>query len=83
VALATSQARIGVQPFTLSHNSDVLKLAWKDTNVVLFITTVHNSSETVIKPRRRPVSTSQASRETRKVLGPEIIKNLPIPVFIN
>jgi hypothetical protein len=47
------------------------------------MTTVHNGSESVIRPRRRPASTSQASRETRKIFGPEIIKNLPIPVFID
>jgi hypothetical protein len=67
----------------ISKDGDVLELAWKDAAVVLFMTTVHDGTETIIRPRRRPVSITAASRETAKVFGSEIIKNLSIPLAID
>jgi hypothetical protein len=34
---------------------DVLQFAWKDTQVVLFMTAVHEGHSTVVRPRERPI----------------------------
>ena len=68
----------------LSSNGEVLELAWKDANVVLFMTTVHNGLETLVnRERRRPAATSTGARQTVKIFGSSARKILPIPLFID
>ena len=37
------------------NNGEVLKLAWKDADIVLFITTVYNGKDFIIKMYCRPI----------------------------
>ena len=68
---------------SLSENGDVLEFAWKDQNVILFMTTVHNGTEMVLRMRRRPGKTATNARTSRVVFGDHAIKELLIPGFIN
>ena len=62
----------------------VLELAWKDQNVVLFMTTVSNGQKQVKRLRRRPAKTATNARTSRAVFGhDEARKELPIPEFID
>ena len=68
----------------VSKGNDVLQLAWKDQNVVLFVTTVHDGKESVIRSRKRPPKTASNSASSRRVFSPnEAVKDLPIPEFID
>lgn len=67
----------------LSPSKKVLHLAWKDAQVVLFMTTVHTGLKTVVRPRRRPATTASGAAQTRKIFSDEAVKKLPIPKFID
>ena len=47
------------------------------------MTTTYNLTDTVIRPRNRPSSTSTSASITRPVFGPSPRKDLPIPVVID
>ena len=68
----------------LSDDEQVLELAWKDQNVVLFMTTVDDATGTMRRARRKPAKTSTNARTSRAVFGEdEYIKDLDIPTFID
>ena len=67
----------------LSKDGKVIELAWKDQNVVLFITTVATGKESVLRERRRPAVTATNARTSRAIFGEEVRKDLWIPQFIN
>ena len=68
----------------LSENKRVLELAWKDQNVVLFMTTVSNGRKKVKRLRRRPAKTATNARTSRAMFGNnKARKELPIPEFID
>ena len=67
----------------LSENKRVLELAWKDQNVVLFMTTVSNGQKKVKRLRRRPAKTATNARTSRAMFGEEARKELAIPEFID
>ena len=60
-----------------------MELAWKDQNVVLFMTTVATGKESELVRRRRPTKTATNVRTSRAVFGDEVTKDLWIPQFIN
>ena len=68
---------------SLSSDGRVLELAWKDQNVVLFMTTVSDGTETVRRLRRRPAKTATNARTSRAEFGEMTTKELDIPVFID
>ena len=47
------------------------------------ITTAYNLTDTVIRTRKRPSSTSTSASITRSVFGNLLVKDLPIPTAIN
>jgi len=57
--------------------------AWRDSNVVLFATTVGNLGETVTRNRRRPGASRTGAAQTRKVFGNNVRLPLDIPSLIN
>lgn len=67
----------------LSKDRKVLEFAWKDQNVVLFMTTVHTGEEWVKSKRRRPPKTATNARTSRKVFGELAVKELLITEFID
>ena len=67
----------------LSENRKVLQFAWKDQQVVLFMSTVSNGRRTVKRNRKRPSKTSTNARTSRAVFGNEPVKELAIPEFID
>ena len=68
----------------LSDDKRVLELAWKDQNVVLFMTTVSNGQKKINRLRRRPAKTATNARTSRAMFGhDESRKELPIPEFID
>ena len=60
-----------------------MEFAWKDQNVVLFISTVSNSRRTVKRLRRRPAKTAINAYTSRAIFGEMTIKELNIPEFID
>ena len=67
----------------LSQDGQVMELAWKDQNVVLFMTTVATGHEKELVWRRRPAATATNTRTARAVFGDEVLKELWIPQFID
>ena len=67
----------------LSSDKKVMEFAWKDQNVVLFMSTVSNGQKTVKRLRRRPAKTATNARTSRAVFGEMTTKELDIPEFIN
>ena len=67
----------------LSKDGEVTELAWKDQNVVLFMTTVATGKESVLVERRRPAATAPNARTSRTIFGDEVTKDLWIPQFID
>ena len=57
--------------------------AWKDQNVMLFISIVFNNTKNVIESRRRPAITSINIRTSRVVFEEETVKELIILEFID
>ena len=60
-----------------------MEFAWKDQNVVLFMSTISNGRKTVKRLRRRPAKTATNARTSRAVFGEMTTKELNIPEFIN
>ena len=67
----------------LQSDAEVLQAAWKDQNVVLFMSTVSGGMETILRQRRRPPMTSTIARTSRQVFGDSPTKKLLIPRFID
>ena len=67
----------------VSEDKRVLEIAWKDQNVVLFMTTVSNGRKQVKRLRRRPAKTATNARTSRAIFDAEARKELPIPEFID
>ena len=67
----------------LSEDQRVLQLAWKDQNVVLFMSTVSNGRDTISRLRRRPTKTATNARTSRAPFGENNVKQLHIPEFID
>src|SRR5437870_2443891 len=58
-------------------------ILWQDNNRVLGITTAYNPTDSIIRARKRPSSTSTNASITRPVFGFSLVKDLPIPIAIN
>ena len=67
----------------VNDDGDILQVAWKDQNVVLFMTTVDKPGDTIIRKRRRPAKTATNSKTSWAVFGDSVEMDLPIPVFID
>ena len=62
----------------------MLELAWKDQNIVLFITTISSGRKKIKRLRRRPAKIAINARTSRAVFGyNKARKELPISEFIN
>ena len=62
----------------------MLELAWKDQNIVLFMTTISNSRKKINRLYRYPAKTAINARTSRAIFSPdEARKELPIPEFID
>ena len=68
---------------SLSEDDNVAKFAWKDQNVVLFMSTVSNPRKTVTRLRRRPAKTATNARTSRAIFKEISTKQLNIPAFID
>ena len=73
----------GTIRYDVSQTGLVGMFAWKDSNVVLFATTVGNLAETVTRNRRRPAPTRTGARQTRKLFGSKVRMELEIPKLID
>ena len=67
----------------LASDGEVLQAAWKDQNVVLFMSTVSTGMESILRNRRRPAKSATNSRTSREVFGDSPTKELLIPRFID
>lgn len=62
----------------------MLQFAWKDQNVVLFMSTVSEGTPEFIKKiRKRPPPTATNARTTHAIFGDQVLKELEIPEFID
>jgi len=64
----------------LSPDQKVLQLAWKDTQIVLFMTTLVDASTTVSRVRKRP---NKKDKWIKQAFGDQPFKRLKIPDFID
>ena len=62
---------------------DIIQFAWKDNNVVTFMSTVADPKASIVRRRRRPAATSTSAKTSWAVFGDETTKELPIPEFID
>ena len=60
-----------------------MQFAWKDQNVVLFMSTVSDGQEKIRRLRRRPAKTATNARTSRAMFGESATKELEIPAFID
>ena len=67
----------------ISEDGKVAQFAWKDQQVVLFMSTVHTGKQYIERMRRRPAKTSTNARTSRAPFGDLAVKKLPIPDFID
>ena len=67
----------------LISDGEVLQAAWKDQNVVLFMSTVSDGIEKILRQRRRPPKTATNARTSRQIFGDLSTKELLIPRFID
>lgn len=67
----------------LSEDGKVLEYAWKDQNVVLFMTTVSNGRRQVVRELSRSAKTATNARTSRAVFGSSAVKELSIPKLID
>ena len=67
----------------LSNDKEVMQFAWKDQNVVLFMTTLHTGHEQVYAGRRRPAKTSTNAKTSRAAFKDDAVKAMAIPEFID
>ena len=68
---------------SLSSDKKVMQYAWKDQNVLLFMSTVSDPRDTISRLRRRPAKTATNARTSRAIFGEESVKVLDIPAFID
>ncbi|KZL82402.1 hypothetical protein CI238_12699, partial [Colletotrichum incanum] len=68
-----------------TSDREVNQFSWKDNALMLFLTTVFKATaeEQVIRARRRPAGDTATKRAARQVFGPEVRKDLPVPIPIN
>lgn len=64
----------------LSPDRKVLQLAWKDTQIVLFMTTLADAQTTVSRRRKRP---NKKDKWIKQAFGDQPFKRLEIPDFID
>ncbi len=64
----------------LLSNEKVLQLAWKDTQIILFITTLIDASTTVSRLRKRP---NKKDKWIKQAFRDQLFKRLKIPDFID
>ena len=64
----------------LSSDQKVLQLAWKDTQIVLFMTTLVDAQTTVSRVRKRP---NKKDKWIKEAFGDQPFKRLKIPDFID
>ena len=64
----------------LSPDQKVLQLAWKDSQIVLFMTTVTDARTTISRVRKRP---NGGDKWTKAEFGDQAFKSLNIPEFID
>ena len=79
----TVQVLQGTEYAMVSKDNEVFQVAWKDQAMVLFMSTVMDSSKQVIRQRRRPTQTSTNARTSRMVFGDAVVKDLAIPNYID
>jgi hypothetical protein len=63
----------------LSPDQKVLQLAWKDAQIVLFMTTVVDARTTISRVRKRP---NGGDKWIKAEFGDQAFKSLNIPEFI-
>ena len=65
----------------ISHQyPEAIQFAWKDNNVVLFMSTIHTGSETIKRNRKRP---KNGDAITKRTWGEAFEKELEVPCFID
>ena len=73
----------GTQYCCLSQDKQSVQFGWQDARIVLFMSTVHNGKQWVIRRRRRPAKTSTNSKTTRKPFGNRVEKEMKIPKWVD
>ena len=68
----------------LSADTQSIQFAWKDQNVVLFMSTIYSGDEEIVRTRRKPGKAATNAVTSRRVFEPnEHTKQLAIPLFID
>ena len=78
-----NQLEWGTLQGALTDDGEVIVFAWKDSNVVIFMSTVHDGQSKISRKRRRPAATSTSAKTARARFGDCSVKVLNIPTFID
>ncbi|KAK7434448.1 AC transposable element-derived protein 4 [Colletotrichum acutatum] len=85
--IPTLDGEVGCQPAqprrTQLTRKQVNQFTWKDNALVLFLSTVFQDGQEVIRSRRRPAGDTAAKKAARQVFGPDVRKDLPVPRAID
>ncbi len=73
----------GTKYTAVSEDGEVFQVAWKDQAIVLFISTISDSTARIVRQRRRPAKTATNARTSRMVFSDTVVKDLPIPDYID
>ncbi|EKG08982.1 Pectate lyase catalytic [Macrophomina phaseolina MS6] len=73
------QIEWGTQYCCLSQDEQSMQFGWQDARIVLFMSTVHDGKQWVIRRRRRPTKTSTNSKITQKPFGDNVEQDMEIP----
>ena len=66
-----------------SENKTLAEIGWRDNNLVLFATTIGDSTAVVIRKRKKSNKSRTGAAKTREAFGDEITKDIEIPVLID
>ena len=73
----------GTSYWGLSLEKSVLQMAWKDSQVVLFASTIGDPSETIVRNRKRPRITPENRKAVQQGWGSLPIASHSIPLLID
>lgn len=73
----------GTSCWGLSRQKTVLEMVWKDSQVVLFASTVGDSSETIVRNRKRPQPIPENRKAVQQGWGNLPVAPQSIPLLVN
>lgn len=78
-----SSSKIPLHTICAIAEDNVLCFGWKDSNLVLTLSTVHSPSGVVPRARTRPAASSTNGAQFQQCFGSDTVRTMDIPSFID